>query len=69
MFSFDPTLLDPTLANLLFTGAVCTFVVGVSAMALSMLPWSDEELSQVDQAAGRWLFQVAVPVMRRVAAR
>ena len=50
LFSFDPAT-----ADLVFTFAVTGALVGASALAIWMMPWTDAEIAATEAAADRLL--------------
>ena len=53
--------LDPATAEFLWTTSVSTLLVLAGAIALWMLPWSDEEIEEVDQSFRKLVGQISVP--------
>ena len=53
--------LDPATAEFLWTASVSTLLVLAGAIALWMLPWSDEEIEEVDQSFRTLVGQITVP--------
>lgn len=43
-------LLDPATIDLLWTIAAASSLIGLSAVALMALPWTDREIAQIDAA-------------------
>lgn len=56
--------LDPITVDLIWTVAMCSLLLLAGAVSLAMLPWTDAEIEDVDQA-----FQAfCAPVARRLPA-
>jgi len=53
--------LDPATAELVWTASVSTLLVLSSAIALWVLPWSDAEISQVDQSFHKMVRRITIP--------
>lgn len=51
--------LDPATAEFLWTASVSTLLVLAGAIALWMLPWSDDEIEEVDQSFRKLVKHVA----------
>ena len=52
--------LDPATAELLWTASVSTLLILAGAIALWMLPWSDDEIEEVDQSFRQLVNQMTV---------
>ena len=51
-------LSDPMTAETLYTALTCAGAITMGLLALSMLPWTDAEIEEVDQSARRMLIQL-----------
>ena len=58
-------LIDPATADLLFTFAVTGALLGASALAMWMMPWTDAEIEATETAADRLLQAPLSPVRLR----
>ena len=63
MFSLLESILtlDPATADLLWTASVSTLLLLAGALSIWMLPWSDEEINEVDQSFQRLVGQITIP--------
>jgi hypothetical protein len=53
--------LDPATAEFVWTASVTTLLMLSTAIALWMLPWSDEEINEVDQSFNKLVSQITIP--------
>ena len=51
-------LSDPMTAETLYTALTCAGAITMGLLSLSMLPWTDSEIEEVDQSARRILTQL-----------
>jgi hypothetical protein len=58
-------LIDPATADLIFTFAVSGALLGASALAIWMMPWTDAEIEATEAAADRLLEASWRPVRLR----
>ncbi len=56
--------LDPATVELLFSSTLSVALLASAAMAIASLPWSDQEIAQVDETARKL---AAAPARRVVA--
>jgi hypothetical protein len=52
--------LDAATADLVWTGVMCTLLLAAGGVTLAMLPWSDSEISDVDDTFRGLLTSVGV---------
>lgn len=52
--------LDPATADIVWTATVSTLLVLAGAVSIWMLPWSDEEINEVDQSFKKIVKQVTM---------
>ena len=53
--------LDPATAEFVWTASVTTLLMLSTAIALWMLPWSDEEIAAVDRDFNEFVSQITIP--------
>ena len=58
-------LIDPATADLIFTFAISGTLLGASALAIWMMPWTDAEIEATESAADRLLDASWRPVRLR----
>lgn len=58
-------LIDPATADLIFTFAISGALLGASALAIWMMPWTDAEIEATEAAADRLLEASWRPVRLR----
>ena len=51
-------LSDPMTAETIYTALTCAGAITMGLLALSMLPWTDREIEEVDQSARQLLSQL-----------
>ena len=64
-----PDLFDPATVALLRTAVLSGLVLAAGAIALAALPWTDEEIEEVDDSARRAARALLQPAARRATLR